>query len=98
MKGKYVSNMIRKTSKEIKALEDFFFGAHDGPDSENQLFLMKLKRDNLIRGIIIELHLSIEDLIDDILKYAIYKVNYRDKKKFKAKRLKSQESASHLLE
>jgi len=57
-----MNRKIQKLRREIAEIEDAFYGATDG-DPENVYFFLKLKRDHALRGIILELHLSLEDLI-----------------------------------
>lgn len=66
MDSKVLQKRIAHVEKEIQAIETFFYGG-DEKDLENRYFLLKLKRDQVIRGIVLELHLSIDSIIDSLI-------------------------------
>ena len=53
---------VKRLIREIEEIESTFYTAHDG-DPSNTYFLVSLRRKNAIRGIVLELHLAIEDLL-----------------------------------
>ncbi len=65
--GQAPERRIIKLRAEIESIESFFYGAKDG-DNDDAFFMLKIKRDNVIRGMILELHLSIEDLLNGVIK------------------------------
>jgi len=54
---------IRSVEREIREIEDEFYSGQD-IDLENRLFLLKVKRDLTVRGIVMELHLALDDLLN----------------------------------
>ena len=51
-----------KITADLARIEQSFFEAED-PDLDQRYFELKRKRDHLLRSIVLELHLSIEDII-----------------------------------
>ncbi|HEX4920458.1 MAG TPA: hypothetical protein VFV92_06930, partial [Candidatus Bathyarchaeia archaeon] len=66
---------IRRLSREIKEIESTIYGPTG--DLYNQRFLLQLKRNHAIRGVVLELHLAIEDLLDGWLKSYLLAVSPR---------------------
>lgn len=57
---------IRRLRKEIQEIESTIYGPTG--DLYDQRFLLQLKRNHAIRGVVLELHLAIEDLLNGWLK------------------------------
>ena len=66
-KKQAIEGRIKRVSTEIEEIESYFYGG-TREDIETRLYLLQLKRENVIRSIVLELHLALEDLITSWLK------------------------------
>lgn len=72
----YQKRRIRELERDIKSVEDYYYSFvdHYDGDPDAQIFALRMKREFLVRALIMEQHLSIEDLVDVLLKQAFLKI------------------------
>jgi len=64
---RYLKQKINLLKKEVDHIQKQFY-PDGGTDLAQEAFNWQMKRDHLLRGIILELHLSIENLLEDFIK------------------------------
>jgi hypothetical protein len=82
----YASRQVSRLRKELKDLEADFFH-FDPNDLADEFYALKRKKEHLIRSIVLELHLGIEDLLKTLLICAVVLPD-GVKKKFPISRIK----------
>lgn len=79
----YKTRKIKKLQQDIKVIENEHFSFLDSfeGDQDAEIYALQLKKSLLIRSLVIEFHLSIEDAMDSGIKNAFYRVNTKSKAK-----------------
>lgn len=68
--------MIRRISREIQEIDEFFYTIED--DDLDQVYgMLERKRDDMVRSTVLQLHTSIEDLLDIWIKSHLLGVSPR---------------------
>jgi len=96
-KEQALQRQIRKLSEEIKAIESTIYLAHDN-DPYNQRFLLQQQRNHAIRGVVLELQLAIEDLLNVWLKAYVLRCKPIDRNAAGGKKPKLARAVDQLLE
>ena len=89
-----VEAKINRLSREIAAIDRFFYGAsQDDADRSLHAGMLERKRDDMVRGIVLQLHTSIEDILNTAIICSIFNVkaesrmqNFRSSKRARALR------------
>ena len=70
-----VEAKINRLSREIAAIDRFFYGASEN-DANRSLHagMLERKRDDMIRGIVLQLHTAIEDILNTAITCSIFDV------------------------
>lgn len=67
---KRVETAIKRLSREIEQMDDLFY-----PENTEERYLyagmLERKRDDLVRGFVIQIHTAIEDILDQLITFAI---------------------------
>jgi len=61
---------IKRSLSEIEEIESHFYGTAD-KDLANRAYMTELRRKNVVRTIVLELHTALEDLLTDWLKVTV---------------------------
>jgi hypothetical protein len=73
-RGPMKETLVRKARflrREIEDIQSYFYSLSDRKDLESQCFFLNLQRQDVVRGIVLQLHLALEDLISHWLKYRL---------------------------
>jgi hypothetical protein len=64
----YVERKIRRLSREISEIDDYFYNASvNDPDRTLHAGMLERKRDDVVRSAVLQLHTAIEDLLDSMI-------------------------------
>lgn len=67
--GQRYQKKIARLQKEIDAIDEFFYGSVDDP--QLRYGMLERKRDDVVRGIVLQFHTGIENLLDGWLRSQI---------------------------
>jgi hypothetical protein len=68
---KRVEAAIRRLTREIEEIDIHFYRTHETEDRALFAGMLERKRDDMVRGAVIQLHTGIEDLLDQLIAFAI---------------------------
>lgn len=60
-KRRSIQARVRRLTREISEIDDFFYGGIAG--DSNRLFMLERKRDDVVRSAVLQLHTAVEDLL-----------------------------------
>jgi hypothetical protein len=63
---------IRKLTRELNEIDKYFYG---GEDRDGYAGMLERKRDDIVRGVVLQLHTAIEDLLSQYLMYNILQIS-----------------------
>ncbi len=69
-----VATRIKRLAKEIKEIDATFYGVSDKFDPVLVAGVFERKRDDIVRSIVLQLHTSVEDLLNLLILYAVLDV------------------------
>lgn len=70
---------IRKLTSEISAIERFFYGSEEDGDRLLHSGMLERKRDDLVRGVVLQLHTAIEDILNTAIVCRALDVNPKNR-------------------
>ena len=68
---KRVELAIRRLTREIEEFDAYFYRSHETEDRVLYAGMLERKRDDIVRGAVIQIHTAIEELLDELIAYAI---------------------------
>ena len=83
LKNKYKERRLKKIKSDISKIESRYYAyvEHLKNDIDAQVYAAENKKTLLVRAIIIENHLAIEDFLNSLLQISVLKINSKLKKK-----------------
>lgn len=94
-----IERNIKRIKREISALEEFFYGAHEFSDRFLYADMLEHKRDNFVRGAILQLHTAIEDLLSNLIFDALLGIKPRQmKRRSRARKSRRGHTVADLLD
>src|SRR5258708_669833 len=64
---KRVEARIKKLMRELEEIDDFFYGHEKNGDRMLYMNMLEHKRDDVVRGAVLQLHTAIEDIMTSML-------------------------------
>lgn len=61
--SRYIETKIRRLTREIKEIDEFFYGAGNDSDRELYAAMLERKRDDIVRSAVLQLHTAIENIL-----------------------------------
>ena len=61
--SKYIENKIRRLTREIKKIDDFFYEVEKDGNRAFYVEMLERKRDDIVRSVVLQLHTAIEDIL-----------------------------------
>lgn len=77
---KSVATRIKRLTKEIEAIDASFYGLGEDFDPVVAAGVLEHKRDDIVRSIVLQLHTSIEDLLNLLILYCVLNVTEEKQK------------------
>jgi hypothetical protein len=71
----YIKAKIRRLSKEITEIDDFFYHSDRTGDQLLYASMLERKRDDMVRAAVLQLHTSIEDVLTSWITCRVFGVN-----------------------
>ena len=68
---KRVEAAIKRLTREIDEFDAHFYRFHETEDRFLYAGMLERKRDDIVRGAVIQIHTGIEDLLDQLIAYAV---------------------------
>lgn len=94
---KRVRRTIRRISREIQEIEEFAYQTKS-MDLDSQQVLLEMKRDDIVRGFVLQMHTSIEDLLNEWLKCRLLGCSHEELRIVASKRRRASRNIGELLE
>jgi len=69
---KRVEAAIKRLSREIEQMDELFY-PEDTKERHLHAGMLERKRDDLVRGFVIQIHTAIEDILDQLITFAVVK-------------------------
>ncbi len=76
--AKNIERRIRQLTREIADIDEFFYSA-PGNGRDHDAFMLERKRDDIVRSAVLQLHTSIEDLLNAVIMARVLNANDRRK-------------------
>jgi hypothetical protein len=67
---KRVEAAINRLTREIEQIDQFFYPV-DNNDRHLHAGMLERKRDDIVRGIVLQIHTAIEDILDQLILFAV---------------------------
>ncbi len=74
-----VERTIKRLTKEIAELDELFYGTHRTSDRFLYASMLEHKRDDFVRGAVLQLHTSIEDILSELISSALLGIKPRQR-------------------
>src|SRR5882762_1424402 len=82
-----IERKIRRLTKEIAAIEQFFYALEEKDDRAQYAGMLERKRDDVVRGIVLQIHTAIEDILNTAIVCRVLDVAARNRmEKIRSKR------------
>jgi hypothetical protein len=79
--AKSVEAKIRRLTREITAIDEFFYRGNENEDRALYAGMLERKRDDLVRSAVLQMHTAIEDPLNSMIVCLILKVKPEDRKR-----------------
>ena len=79
-KPKYIEGKIKRLIRELNEIDRYFYPDTDSDERDNYAFMLERKRDDIVRAVVLQLHSSIEDLLNLYLISNVLQVSNRTKR------------------
>jgi hypothetical protein len=89
-RARSVEAKIRKLSREIAAIDQFFYAVNESDDRGLYAGMLERKRDDVVRATVLQLHTSIEDILNTAIICGVLNVKPETRKaKMRSKRARA---------
>ncbi len=78
--AKSVESKIRRLTREIAAIDEFFYQSNKTEDRSLYASMLERKRDDMVRSAVLQMHTAIEDVINSLITCHILKVKPEDRR------------------
>lgn len=68
---KRVKAAIKRLAREIEEIDNLFYGFHENDDPVLYAGMLERKRDDVVRSLVLQMHTSIEDLLNSYITFEI---------------------------
>lgn len=77
---KSVESKIIRLTREIAAIDEFFYRSNENKDRSLYAGMLERKRDDMVRAAVLQMHTSIEDLLNSLIICHLLKIKPEDRK------------------
>lgn len=81
MTNKSVEAKIRRLTREIGEIDEYFYGADSRGDRDLYAGMLERKRDDMVRSVVLQLHTGIEDMLNTGIMCAVLDVKPNERQK-----------------
>jgi hypothetical protein len=80
-KSRSVETKIRRLTREIRKIDEFFYGTNKDASRDLYAGMLERKRDDMVRSVVLQLHTAVEDVLTSWINCRVLGIRMEEQKK-----------------